>query len=94
MTENLRIALECRVKGLNYPETGRVLSRAQATVFEYFIKMRKNILQFTDRHSASYYHLFQITIGILKLKPEDFFLLENFFESVAQSNLTTPYKKA
>ena len=41
LTENMRIALECRVKGLSYPEIGRVLSRAQATVYEYFIKMRK-----------------------------------------------------
>ena len=28
LTENMRIALECRVKGLSYPEIGRVLSRA------------------------------------------------------------------
>ena len=41
LTENMRIALECRVRGLSYPEIGRVLSRAQATVYEYFIKMRK-----------------------------------------------------
>ena len=41
LTENMRIALECRVKGLSYPEIGRVLSRAQATVYEYFIKMRQ-----------------------------------------------------
>ncbi len=41
LTENMRIALECRVKGLSYPEIGRVLSRAQSTVFEYFIKMRQ-----------------------------------------------------
>ena len=41
LTENMRIALECREKGLSYPEIGRVLSRAQATVYEYFIKMRK-----------------------------------------------------
>lgn len=41
LTENMRIALECRQSGLSYPEIGKVLSRAQATVFEYFIKMRK-----------------------------------------------------
>lgn len=41
LTENMRIALECRIKGLSYPEIGRVLSRAQATVYEYFIKMRQ-----------------------------------------------------
>ena len=37
----MRIALECRLKGLSYPETGRVLSRAQSTAYEYFIKMRQ-----------------------------------------------------
>ena len=41
LTENMRIALECRQKGLSYPEIARVLSRAQATVYEYFIKMRQ-----------------------------------------------------
>ena len=41
LTENMRIALECRVKGLSYPEIGKVLSRTQSTVFEYFIKMRQ-----------------------------------------------------
>ena len=41
LTENMRIALECRQNGLSYPEIARVLSRAQATVYEYFIKMRK-----------------------------------------------------
>ena len=40
LTENMRIALECRQNGLSYPEIGGVLSRAQSTVFEYFIKMR------------------------------------------------------
>ncbi len=44
LTENMRIALECRVKGLSYPEIGRVLSRAQSTVFEYFIKMRQRYM--------------------------------------------------
>ncbi|MDY2880139.1 MAG: hypothetical protein SOT34_04295 [Candidatus Borkfalkiaceae bacterium] len=41
LTKNMRIALECRIKGLSFPEIGRVLSRAQSTVFEYFIKMRQ-----------------------------------------------------
>lgn len=40
LTENMRIALECRMAGLSYPEIGRILKRAQATVYEYFIKMR------------------------------------------------------
>ena len=44
LTENMRIALECRVKGLSYPEIGRVLSRAQSTVFEYFIKMSQRYM--------------------------------------------------
>ncbi|MCI6734111.1 MAG: hypothetical protein MR437_03435, partial [Clostridiales bacterium] len=41
LTDNMRVALERRIKGLSYPEIGRVLSRAQSTVFEYFIKMRQ-----------------------------------------------------
>ncbi|MGN1061740.1 MAG: hypothetical protein ACI4RO_01305 [Candidatus Scatosoma sp.] len=41
LTDNMRVALECRMKGLSYPEIGRVLDRAQSTVFEYFIKMRQ-----------------------------------------------------
>ncbi len=41
LTDNMRIALECRIKGLSFPEVGRVLERAQSTVFEYFIKMRQ-----------------------------------------------------
>ena len=40
LTENMKIALGCRMAGLSYPEIGRVLERAQATVYEYFIKMR------------------------------------------------------
>ena len=44
LTENMRIALECRVKGLSYPEIGKVLSRTQSTVFEYFIKMRQRYM--------------------------------------------------
>ena len=39
LTENMKIALECRMAGLSYPEIGRILKRAQATVYEYFIKM-------------------------------------------------------
>ena len=34
LTENMRIALECRQNGLSYPEIGRVLSRTQSTVFD------------------------------------------------------------
>lgn len=45
LTENMRIALECRQNGLSYPEIGRVLSRAQATVYEYFIKMRQRYME-------------------------------------------------
>ena len=44
LTENMRVALECRIKGLSYPEIGRVLSRAQSTVFEYFIKIRQRYM--------------------------------------------------
>ena len=43
LTDNMRIALECRMAGLSYPEIGRILERAQATVYEYFIKMRMRI---------------------------------------------------
>ena len=41
LTDNMRVALECRMSGLSYPEIGRILERAQSTVFEYFIKMRQ-----------------------------------------------------
>ena len=44
LTENMRVALECRIKGLSYPEIGKILSRAQSTVFEYFIKMRQRYM--------------------------------------------------
>lgn len=44
LTDNMRVALECRIKGLSYPEIGRILSRAQSTVFEYFIKMRRRYM--------------------------------------------------
>ena len=44
LTENMRIALECRQNGLSYPEIGKVLSRMQSTVFEYFIKMRQRYI--------------------------------------------------
>lgn len=40
LTDNMKLALECRMAGLSYPEIGRILERAQSTVFEYFIKMR------------------------------------------------------
>lgn len=41
LTDNMRIALECRMAGLSYPEIGKILGRVQSTVFEYFIKMRQ-----------------------------------------------------
>lgn len=41
LTDNMRVALECQMSGLSYPEIGRILDRAQSTVFEYFIKMRQ-----------------------------------------------------
>ena len=44
LTENMRVALECRIKGLSYPEIGKILERAQSTVFEYFIKMRQRYI--------------------------------------------------
>lgn len=44
LTDNMRVALECRIKGLSFPEIGKVLSRAQSTVFEYFIKMQKRYI--------------------------------------------------
>ena len=48
LTDNMRIALECRQNGLSYPEIAAILQRAQSTVFEYFIKMRHDMLQFMD----------------------------------------------
>lgn len=44
LTDNMRVALECRMAGLSYPEIGRILERAQATVYEYFIKMRQRYM--------------------------------------------------
>ena len=41
LTDNMKIALECRQNGLSYPEIATILERAQSTVFEYFIKMRQ-----------------------------------------------------
>lgn len=41
LTDNMRIALECRQNGLSYPEIAATLERAQSTVFGYFIKMRQ-----------------------------------------------------
>ena len=44
LTDNMKLALECRMAGLSYPEIGRILERTQSTVFEYFIKMRLRYL--------------------------------------------------
>ena len=44
LTDNMRIALECRQNGLSYPEITTILERAQSTVFEYFIKMRQRYI--------------------------------------------------
>lgn len=44
LTDNMRVALECRIKGLSYPEISRILERAQSTVFEYFVKMRQRYM--------------------------------------------------
>lgn len=44
LTDNMRIALECRQNGLSYPEIAAILERAQSTVFEYFIKMRQRYM--------------------------------------------------
>ena len=44
LTDNMRIALECRQNGLSYPEIAAVLERAQSTVFEYFIIMRQRYI--------------------------------------------------
>ena len=41
LTDNMKTALQCRMAGLSYPEIGRILERAQSTVFEYFIKMQQ-----------------------------------------------------
>ena len=41
LTVNMRISLECRIKGLSFTEIGIIISKAQSTVFEYFIKMRQ-----------------------------------------------------
>ena len=44
LTDNMKIALECRQTGLSYPEIAAILERAQPTVFEYFIKMRQRYI--------------------------------------------------
>lgn len=44
LTDNMRIALECRQNGLSYHEIATILERAQSTVFEYFIKMRQRYI--------------------------------------------------
>ncbi len=41
LTDNMRVALECRMAGLSYPEIGRIIGRVQSTVYEYFTKMRQ-----------------------------------------------------
>ncbi len=41
LTDNMRVALECRMAGLSYPEIGRILGCVQSTMYEYFIKMRQ-----------------------------------------------------
>ena len=45
LTDNMHTALECRMAGLSYPEIGRILERAQSTVYEYFIKMRQRYME-------------------------------------------------
>lgn len=40
LTENMSLALDCRMSGMSYPEIARRLSRAVSTVYEYFEKMR------------------------------------------------------
>lgn len=40
LTDNMKLALDCRMAGLSYPEIGRILGRVQSTVYEYFTKMR------------------------------------------------------
>ena len=49
LSENMRIALECRQNGLIYPEIGRVLSRAQATVTNTSSKCDNDTRRFTDK---------------------------------------------
>lgn len=44
LTNNMKIALECRQNGLSYPEIAAILERAQSTVFEYFVKMRQRYI--------------------------------------------------
>lgn len=44
LTDNMKIALECRQNGLSYPEIAAILERAQSTVFEYFVKMRQRYI--------------------------------------------------
>ena len=40
LTENMSLALDCRMSGMSYPEIAKRLSRAVSTVYEYFEKMR------------------------------------------------------
>ena len=44
LTDNMRIALECRQIELSYPEIASILERAQSPVFEYFIKIRQRYI--------------------------------------------------
>ena len=47
LTENMSLALDCRMSGMSYPEIAKRLSRAVSTVYEYFEKMRA-------RYTATY----------------------------------------
>lgn len=40
LTENMSLALDCRMSGMSYPEIAKRLSRAVSTGYEYFEKMR------------------------------------------------------
>ena len=44
LTENMNLALDYRMSGMNYPDIAKMLSRATSTVYEYFIKMRQRYL--------------------------------------------------
>lgn len=55
LTDNMRIALECRQNGLSYPEIATILERAQSTVFEYFIKMRQRYTAITKQSHINIY---------------------------------------
>ena len=62
LTENMRIALECRQNDLSYPEIGRVLSRAQARrCMNTLSKCAKDIRQSTD----NFLHTKNLTLPLL-----------------------------